>query len=54
MAHYEPLTDKFLAEPSAESLLDSFGVELIHPIREGRSPAQIGKKGVSNHRWIVE
>lgn len=27
--------------------------ELIHPIREGRTPHQIGKKGLSNHRWIV-
>jgi hypothetical protein len=26
---------------------------LIHPIREGRSPNKIGKKGLSNHRWIV-
>jgi len=53
MAHYEYLTDQFLAEPVEESILDSFGVELIHPIREGRSASQIGKKGLSNHRWIV-
>jgi hypothetical protein len=26
---------------------------LIHPCREGRSRRQIGKKGLSNHRWIV-
>jgi hypothetical protein len=26
---------------------------LIHPIREGRSLRQIGRKGLSNHRWIV-
>src|SRR6202795_561328 len=26
---------------------------LIHPMREGRSPQQIGRKGLSNHRWIV-
>jgi len=26
---------------------------LIPPIREGRSPQQIGRKGLSNHRWIV-
>jgi hypothetical protein len=32
---------------------DSYGIELLHPRREGRSPAQIGKKGQSNHRWIV-
>ena len=29
------------------------GIELIHPIREGRSPQQIGRKGLSNHRWIA-
>jgi hypothetical protein len=27
--------------------------ELLHPMREGRSPQQMGKKGQSNHRWIV-
>jgi hypothetical protein len=26
---------------------------LIHPMREGRSPQQIGRKGLSNHRWMV-
>ena len=26
---------------------------MIHPIREGRSPQQIGRKGLSSHRWIV-
>ncbi len=25
----------------------------MHPWREGRSPKQIGRKGKSNHRWIV-
>jgi hypothetical protein len=24
---------------------------LLHPMREGRSPQQIGRKGVANHRW---
>ena len=24
-----------------------------HPIREGRRERQIGRKGISNHRWIV-
>jgi len=32
---------------------DSYGIELLHPIREGRSARQIGRKGKSNHRWIV-
>src|SRR5215475_15949940 len=31
----------------------SYAIELLHPMREGRSPTQIGKKGQSNHRWIV-
>ncbi|MBF0289100.1 MAG: hypothetical protein HQM14_14880 [SAR324 cluster bacterium] len=34
-------------------VVDTYGVELIHPIREGRSEQQIGKKGIFNHRWIV-
>jgi hypothetical protein len=43
----------FLADPSMIGVIDSYGIELLHPIREGRSPKQIGKKGKSNHRWIV-
>ncbi len=34
-------------------VIDSYGIELLHPRREGRSKAQIGKKGKSNWRWIV-
>jgi hypothetical protein len=34
-------------------LIDSYGIELLHPRREGRSAHQIGRKGLSNHRWIV-
>ena len=47
------LTDNFLAQPSVMGVIDAYGVELIHPIREERSENQIGKKGLSNHRWIV-
>lgn len=47
------LTDAFLAEPTLISVIDTYGIELIHPRREGRSEAQIGKKGLSNQRWIV-
>jgi hypothetical protein len=38
------------AQAIREVILDHI---LIRPIREGRSPQQIGRKGVSNHRWIV-
>jgi hypothetical protein len=34
-------------------VIDTYGIELIHPMREGRSPQQIGRKGLSNHCWIV-
>ena len=47
------LTERFMAEPSLLGVIDSYGIELIHPVREGRSEQQIGKKGLSNKRWIV-
>ncbi len=47
------LTDKFLAEPTVLGVIDAYGIELIHPVREGRSAQQFGRKGLSNHRWIV-
>jgi hypothetical protein len=46
-------TAQFLAAPTVLGVADSYGIEFIHPMREGRSPHQIGKKGQSNHRWIV-
>lgn len=48
--HY---VDQFMADPSILGVIDSYGIEFIHPIREGRSDTQIGRKGLSNHRWIV-
>ena len=46
-------SDRFLAKPSMIGVIDSYGIELIHPRRQGRSEKQIGKKGLSNKRWIV-
>src|SRR6516165_815824 len=43
----------FLATPTVLGGIDTYGIKLIHPIREGRSSQQIGRKGLSNHRWIV-
>jgi hypothetical protein len=45
--------DYFLAQPTLLGVADSYGIELIHPWREDRSEWQIGRKGLSNHRWIV-
>ena len=42
----------WLSRRCSVSLIPS-RIELIHPMREGRSPQQIGRKGLSNHRWIV-
>ena len=47
------LTERFMADPTIIGVIDTYGIELIHPRREGRSPQQIGKKGLSNKRWIV-
>jgi len=46
-------TQNLMAAPSLIGLIDSYGIELIHPRREGRSEQQIGRKGKSNWRWIV-
>lgn len=43
----------FMSVETLFGVADSYGIELIHPKRENRSKNQIGKKGKSNHRWIV-
>ena len=53
LALHRPWTEEFLANPSVLEVVDSYGIELLHPMREGRSAQQIGRKGKSNHRWIV-
>lgn len=50
---HQDWTQAFLASPTVLGVIDTYGIELIHPIREGRSAQQIGRKGLSNHRWIV-
>ena len=46
-------TEAFLAQPTTLGVADTYGIELIHPWREDRADQQIGRKGLSNHRWIV-
>jgi hypothetical protein len=50
---HQDWTQVFLAAPTVLGVIDTYGIELIYTIREGRSPHQIGRKGLSNHRWIV-
>jgi hypothetical protein len=53
LVNAHPHTDRFLADPTVLGIIDSIGIELIHPRREGRSQSALGRKGISNHRWIV-
>src|SRR2546428_8452683 len=53
LATHRAWTDEFLAAPSVLGVVDSYGIELLHPLREGRSAQQIGRKGKSNRRWMV-
>src|SRR6266567_1156331 len=50
---HQDWTQAFLAAPTVLGVIDTYGIERMHPIHEGRSPQQIGRKGLSNHRWIV-
>ena len=52
---YSFLCEEFLGSKTFYGILDSFGIEVIHPIREGRSEESkaVSGKGKSNHRWIV-
>src|SRR5262249_34012896 len=50
---HQDWTQAFLAAPTVLGVIDTYGIELIHPIREGPTPQQIGRKGLQTHRWIV-
>ena len=52
-ATHRDWVNRFLAQPTLFGVADTYGVELIHPVREGRNPQPIAKKGLSNKRWIV-
>ena len=50
---HQDWTEAFLASPTVLGVIDTSGIELLHPIREGRSLRQIGRTGLSTHRWMV-
>lgn len=45
--------DRLLAEASLLNVIDSFPIELLFPIREGRSRQQLGKKSRDKGRWSI-
>ncbi len=53
LATHADWTERFLAQPTLLGVADTYGIELIHPRREDRSEWQIGRKGLSNQRWII-
>ena len=42
-----------LSDPSFFTVIDSYPIELLFPIREGRSKQQVGKKGRDKGRWSI-
>jgi hypothetical protein len=46
-------TDLLMELPSVLNVVDSFPIELIFPIREGRSARQFGEKSRDKGRWSV-
>jgi hypothetical protein len=45
--------DALLAETSFFTVTDSYPIELLFPIREGRSKQQLGKKNKDKGRWSI-
>lgn len=52
---HRKLTEKFLAEPTVFGVIDSYGIELCHPIRQIHQPGRkrIRSKGFASWKWIV-
>ena len=53
LSEYEFLTDSLMAQPSVLNVVDSYPIELIFPIRAGRSQQQFGAKSRDKGRWSV-
>lgn len=45
--------DSLLAQSSVLTVTDSYPIELIFPIREGRSEQQLGKKNKDKGHWSI-
>ena len=50
---HEHRADRLLAEASLLNVIDSFPIELLFPIRQGRSAQQIGTKNKDKGRWSI-
>jgi hypothetical protein len=53
LQRWQALTQAFLVTPTFFTVVDTFPVEVIFPVREGRSKQQVGKKSKDKGRWTV-
>ncbi|MCI0709644.1 MAG: transposase [Chloroflexi bacterium] len=53
LKHYQGYGDRFLDDVSFFTVADSFPIELIFPIRHGRSDQQVGQKNQDKGRWSI-
>ena len=53
LAVHQDWINTLLVEPSVFTVIDTYPIELLFPIREGRSSQQIGKKGRDKGRWSI-
>src|SRR5215208_2819441 len=53
LSEYQYLTDLLLEQPSVLNVVDSYPMEMLFPIREGRSKQQFGGKSRDKGRWSV-
>jgi len=53
LLEYQYLCDELLDAPSVLNVVDSYPIELLFPIRAGRTKQQIGKKGRDKGRWSI-
>ena len=50
---YETLTDRLMASATILNVADTLPVELLFPLRAGRSDQQLGAKSLDKGRWSV-
>ena len=50
---HQDWSDLLMADPTFFTVIDSYPIELIFPIRQARRPQQVGIKGRDKGRWSV-
>src|SRR4030042_4464837 len=53
LAAHQDWCDRLLADPTFFTVSDSYPIEMLFPIREGRSAQQVGRKGKDKGRWTI-